>query len=1364
MKATLDLADSEYLEVPHLHMLLIGHTGVGKTSIRKHLQNIPFNDKEKSTIIMEQELLYQETFESTIDSKKSAVVFKKYDSVYKSDPDNIYLTLWDTGGQPMFQDLLPCFAKFRSIYGIVVRLCDLLDNSNASIRPTCPLEIERESPYTYTDYLYRCLSFLDSNSLDVHLSNLPDILKKRVFELASGTVFPKIAFIGTFKDQIKIDDKQDLDQMLLQLKLNLNSLKTNFHEKIILPSASTPSSVMFEIDNTQSGAKYDDPGMKILREQIISCTKSAKAKIPRKWVAFKIDLERESRLQQPCTGIVTFEKASEIAKKCKTDLRAALCYFHELGIFIWYHDKKRLQEYVFVEPKNLLSILGTILDPQVYKDHPKQWKSLQTRGILNVQVGKKLLEDSKTGLPLSWILNFFDEHHLAMHMPLLESYFIPSMLQVLPICPNHQHVFHTRISACSVLPNHQHVFGTRISACSVLPAELQVAPLFLVPISKFIPPGFFPRLMTVLSGIKKGIIIWKLSPNFINCKNMVSFEINNQFRLVFTEFIDCVRAHFDGLTDDNIPQPDLCLQIVSTLNVQLQRVINAKSMRLTFVCSCSEHSCSIHFLKYLPFATDNHIPCGEHTGKQMELTAVHKIWLTDEHHPKIATLEGKYNYLGITTLPNILIPFADAEARFGAAMEGSKFGVRFTTILFTGLPESDVYAYKRLIMDKNVTPFESMRSLDSIQPGPANFEFSCYTVSGKHLITLQDDDLDMVFACNAAVQTPKIDESDEYSMQQGPKEAPSNVDTELTAIETPKGAENDKSDKSVKQEGPKASSDLEIVLARAEKDESDKHSIQQRPEGASSENPENNPSKQEKPIQSVGKEVPRSIPAGNSPQHLTSIIYEPISKNSILKCVSSKKIMQLMVNRDRSLTTDFDNLTIINCVCCSDVWLLDVLPIFLQGIAIGINSISMSQYLEKEQDSSVSGDKIQVTSKQLLKDISVLATKLLVVGKHAEVESIESNERMSEIIFRDIGQAKFITDEDGKQAIFEVGISRSEIENIEQHLVSSLALIELKQVSLSWHMLGHAIKKVMRQYNRKFISKQEVLIIATKFRLSNTDLELALLNLHMSGLILYYGNVLPNVIFKDSIVLIELIAQINLYAMQHNQGAIIPLTAFEACEKMYGGLFTCKEAMSLFKDLHILTELETSLFLMPCLLRGKVSVETLSSIFSANDTKVAPLVIQCSLSRGIFEYIMCYLCSQCNSHPWPWKIKAPQFRVFKNCVQFILPGLNVLITLYRQENTEMTVYVTSMQDYEILPSIRAAIVNGLNKAAEAFHISSQAVPVVGFHCTCGQVNYTHMIVPSTEDHWRCSATNEILALLSVQEIWFINRNGKLLQY
>ena len=649
-------------------------------------------------------------------------------------------------------------------------------------------------------------------------------------------------------------------------------------------------------------------------------------------------------------------------------------------------------------------------------------------------------------------------------------------------------------------------------------------------------------------------------------------------------------------------------------------------------------------------------------------------------------------------------------------MKGKKFGLRFTTILFTGLPGSDVLACKRMIMDKNFTPFESPHSLDPIPRTTTNLEFSYYTVSGENIKPLHDHDFDMVFARNAAVQTPK-------------------------------GAEHD---------------------------QSDEHSIQQAPKEVSNENPETSPrnqSKQGKEDQSVDEkfEEPKYAFTTDSRHNLTSnpiLAYQPIPKESILKCVSSENILRLMINCDQS-TTDLD---IINCICCSDVWLLDVLPIFLKGITIGINCMSLSQDLEEKiflQRMSVHGNKIQryLTSKQLIKDISVLATKLMVVGKHAEFESIETNEKKSEILFKDNEQAKLITDEDGKQAVFEVGKSIREIENIEQHLVSSLTLSDVKHVSLSWHMLGHAIKKVMRHNNRRFISKQEVLIISTEFRLSTNDLEIALLNLHISGLILYFGNVLPNVIFKDSTVLIELIAQINLYAMQHNDGAaIIPITAFEVCEDVYaGGLFTSKDAISLFKDLYILMELGKSLFLMPCLLREEADLETFSFFLGVSQTKVAPLVLQYSVARGFFEYIICYLCSVYNGDPWPWKI-VDQSQVFKNRVQFVLRGVNTLITLYRNENAEVNAYVNSIEDHELLPCIRKALVNGLNKAAEAYHISGQALPVVGFHCTCGQVDQTHMIVPSTEGHWRCSAMNKIIALSSAQIVWFTKiHNGKLAQ-
>ncbi len=199
-----------------------------------------------------------------------------------------------------------------------------------------------------------------------------------------------------------------------------------------------------------------------------------------------------------------------------------------------------------------------------------------------------------------------------------------------------------------------------------------------------------------------------------------------------------------------------------------------------------------------------------------------------------------------------LISFADAEARFEDAMKGKKFGLRFTTILFTGLPGSDVHACKRMIMDKNFTPFESPHSLDPIQSGAPNIEFSYYTLSGESFKPLQDEDLDIVFACNAAKKAPK-------------------------------GAKNDKSDESSTQQGP-------------QKD--------------SSENPQMNPSNENKNEKDKESFKDTEEPNGSKdlpPQRSTSnliLAYEPIPKESLLKCVSSENILELMINCDQSLITD----------------------------------------------------------------------------------------------------------------------------------------------------------------------------------------------------------------------------------------------------------------------------------------------------------------------------------------------------------------------------------------------------------------------------------------------------------------------------
>ena len=611
------LSSPNDLEVAHLHMILMGHTGVGKTSIRKHLQNIPFNEQEKSTIIFEQQLLCQDSTEASTVSTSF-----RSENVYTSEPDKVFLSLTDTGGQPVFQDLLPCFAKLRSIYGIVFRLCDLLENPKAVVRPVSSLECERESPYSCVDYIYRCLAFIDSfsSSFHSHSLNIPHEVKNIFFKSTNLKTLPRLALIGTFKDTLSVQKHN------LKLKERYSELKQNFEfdfqNRALLPELT--ESLVFEIDNTRSGQnEEEDPGMMDLRKQIVACTQSTKAKIPSSWKPFIVDLEYESQIQQPCTGIVTFEKATEIAKKYEIDPKPALCYFHELGIVLWYHEIDSLNEYVIIELRNLVSVLGTILNPERFTEFREQWDKLQRKGILDTETAYRMLDCSRTGLPFEWVLSFFKQNHLAM--PLKEGYFIPSMLQVLPICPNHLHVCDVENSVCTFLPHND---------------DTEVAPLFLISKSRYIPPGFFPRLTTMLAGIQDGRVVWELSSNCKSCKNRVSFDVNGQACITFTEFLQCIKIKLQFISSTEISR-ELCRDILSQLKVQLQRLfpqVNLLPVSVTFACFCSRIP---HFLPTLPSTTKDTVHCSEHPNITFEITRSHEVWLKSP--PEISSDEGQFD-------------------------------------------------------------------------------------------------------------------------------------------------------------------------------------------------------------------------------------------------------------------------------------------------------------------------------------------------------------------------------------------------------------------------------------------------------------------------------------------------------------------------------------------------------------------------------------------------------------------------------------------------------------------------------------------------------------------------------------------------
>ena len=126
-----------------IHLILIGHAGVGKTSLKKHLKNVPIEKFESPTLVMESD----------------AIRFEE------SEAKRFSLTLWDTGGHPIFQDLLPCFARFRCMYGLVFKLTDIVFFDSCPDIRSCGKDSETvSSPFSNRDIIHRNLAFIQAFS------------------------------------------------------------------------------------------------------------------------------------------------------------------------------------------------------------------------------------------------------------------------------------------------------------------------------------------------------------------------------------------------------------------------------------------------------------------------------------------------------------------------------------------------------------------------------------------------------------------------------------------------------------------------------------------------------------------------------------------------------------------------------------------------------------------------------------------------------------------------------------------------------------------------------------------------------------------------------------------------------------------------------------------------------------------------------------------------------------------------------------------------------------------------------------------------------------------------------------------------
>ena len=375
-----------------------------------------------------------------------------------SSDTEVYLNVWDCGGQHIFLNLLPAFLTARTLFllmfdarfGLYER-CLHLSHCKGK-KPIKELE-----DFSTLELMVQWMSTIHATLVKKHS---PD----------DGNNFPQILPVGTHGDDPSVKRDKDIFSSLFAACAN-KAFSNLLLDGVI-------------VDNTTAGTgEREDPSFQIIRQAADSfATTDVAIRTPIKWVLFRKVFKGYAKEKEK--PVISLENVEELAKTClipEDSLDSMLSFYHDLAVFFHYSSIPSLKSSVIVDPQWLVQQIAKILALRGFESVKKKlfWDLLRERGILVEQLYQKVLSSQKELSPQG-IIDIL-EHFLIIasidtkklvHQISGREYFVPSMLPGRP------------------------VMKTSGSATSNMPS---VVPLHLLFSTRYLPPGFFTRLVTVMS-------------------------------------------------------------------------------------------------------------------------------------------------------------------------------------------------------------------------------------------------------------------------------------------------------------------------------------------------------------------------------------------------------------------------------------------------------------------------------------------------------------------------------------------------------------------------------------------------------------------------------------------------------------------------------------------------------------------------------------------------------------------------------------------------------------------------------------------------------------------------------------------------
>ena len=421
--------------------------------------------------------------------------------------------------------------------------------------------------------------------------------------------------------------------------------------------------------------------------------------------------------------------------------------------------------------------------------------------------------------------------------------------------------------------------------------------------------------------------------------------------------------------------------------------------------------------------------------------------------------------------------------------------------------------------------------------------------------------------------------------------------------------------------------------------------------------------------------------------------------------------------------------------------------------------------------------------------------KIIVVGTHRDLESQCSETRaqkntrilkllspfLNDVLCNGLDDTIF-----SMNAVNPDDADKKVISKIRSEVTKLFKVCGEYKIPVAWFLLEQDIRKFADDQHRGVVSFKECLDIAKSLTIHFGALIAALSYFHQLNVFLYYPSLLPNVVFCNPQVLLNIISLLVSYSYKLRSGGsledvldgrwfrfrdqglvtvgMLEHERFKTC--FVPDLFSPTELIKLLQHLFIAVPINSSKvatlsseFFVPCLLPilSPAEFQQHSQLFPPGSPHILLVFPSGCVPNGIFSNIIVRLRSKHN-----WKVSASC--VYSNCIELFLPDTPLTVTLmdsfrYLEARVQVLIPGDSTSHYEhVFPHIRLAIIESIEgaiatlKFVECTPVATFLCRELGHRCSC----VPHAAEILADEFWKCSENPRICGPLSKDQLVWLN--------